>query len=78
MRVAERQALPAWAQDILEALPLMVSRAQAATALGISKTELDRLVRAQVIRAIRQGRRVTIPRLEIVHYLMRHSGYRIP
>lgn len=65
--------LPAWAQDILEMLPPLVARAAAAKVLDLSQKSLDRRIAEKALVAVRPGRRVLIPRLALVSYLVAQS-----
>lgn len=62
---------PAWAADVLAALPPLVTRARAREILCIGERTLDRRLALGDIRAIHNGRRVLIPRQAIVDYLAR-------
>ena len=71
----ELDRFPPSVLDVIAGLPPRVSREQAWTALGISKSELDRLLHeSMVIPFQKEGRRVLILRLDLAAYLARQVG----
>lgn len=62
--------LPSWAADILDALPLLLEREDAARRLNMSMRTLDRRIRSGRLVALKDGGRVVIPRRSIVDMLV--------
>ena len=60
---------PAWIEDLIRALPLLLSPVAAAAALGCSRRTVDRRIRARELMAVRNGRRVLIPRTAVAEFL---------
>lgn len=66
--------LPPWAADILQALPPILTRAEAAKALRMCERTLDRRIAEGRLVAIKDDGRVTIPRLAVVHLLVANAA----
>jgi hypothetical protein len=66
--------LSRWAQDLLEGLPPILSRDEAAHVARVSKKTLDRRIRERRLEAIHADGRVLIPRLALVEFLVSTSG----
>lgn len=66
-----RRELPEWALDLLEVLPPILSRDEAASVGRISTKTLDRRIRERRLEAIHADGRVLIPRLALVEFLVR-------
>ncbi len=60
---------PAWVEDIIRTLPLFLTPVSAAAALGCSRRTVDRRLRTLELEAVRNGRKVLIPRTAIAKFL---------
>jgi excisionase family DNA binding protein len=65
-----RESLPPWAADILDTLPPLLTRDDAAKRLNLSESTLDRRIVDGSLVVVKNGRRVMIPRLELVKMLV--------
>jgi excisionase family DNA binding protein len=66
--------LPAWTEDLLAALPPLLTRDLSAKTLGVSKKTIDRRIRVGLLTMVRCGRRVLVPRVALVNYLTRGTS----
>jgi excisionase family DNA binding protein len=63
------EASPAWVEDMIRTLPLFLTPVGAAAALGCSRRTVDRRIRTLELEAVRNGRKVLIPRTAIAKFL---------
>ncbi|MEZ0228977.1 MAG: excisionase family DNA-binding protein [Planctomycetota bacterium] len=63
--------LPGWINDVIQTLPLFLTPAGTAIALSCSRRSIDRRIRSRELLAVRNGRRVLIPRAAVADFLAR-------